>query len=111
MRIQNLLVQELLKNQEFRELLLQRLSLHMHETFSTQNATAVFDNLINTIKPEMVRNCARWPGVLSYSRWEKNVNAFREKFKERNKIMLNSLRDWLSITDEENEKYFSDLGY
>ena len=111
MRIQNLLVQELLKNQEFRELLLQRLSLHMHETFSTQNATAVFDGIINTIKPEMVRNCARWPGVLSYSRWEKNVNAFREKFKERNKIMLNDLRDWLSITDEENEKYFSDLGY
>ena len=83
----------------------------MHETFSTQNATAVFDNLINTIKPEMQRNCERWPGVLSYARWEKNVNAFREKFKKRNVIMLNNLREYLSITDEENEKYFSDLGY
>lgn len=110
-RVQNILVQELLKNQEFRQLLLQRLSLHMHETFTTENTTAVFDNLINTIKPEMLRNCERWPGILSYSRWEKNVNTFREKFKERNKIMLNSLRDWLSITDEENEKYFSDLGF
>ena len=110
-RIQNLWIQELLKNKEFRQLFLERLSLHMHETFSTQNATAVFDNLINTIKPEMQRNCERWPGVLSYARWEKNVNAFREKFKKRNVIMLNNLREYLSITDEENEKYFSDLGY
>ena len=83
----------------------------MHETFTTENATAVFDNIINTIKPEMRRNCERWPGVLSYASWEKKVNAFREKFKVRNKIMLDSLREWLSITDEENEKYFSDLGF
>ena len=110
-RIQNTLIQELLKNQEFRQLFLQRLSLHMHETFTTENATAVFDNIINTIKPEMRRNCERWPGVLSYASWEKKVNAFREKFKVRNKIMLDSLREWLSITDEENEKYFSDLGF
>ena len=63
-RVQNILIQELLKNQEFRQLFLQRLSLHMHETFSTENATAVFDNIINTIKPEMRRNCERWPGLL-----------------------------------------------
>ena len=111
MKTQNILIQELLKNEEFRQLFLQRLSLHLHETFTTENTTLVFDSLINTIKPEMYRNCERWPEILSYARWEKNVNAFREKFKERNKIMLNDLRKFLSITDEENERYFSDLGY
>ena len=111
MRIQNLMIQELLKNEEFRQLFLERLSLHMHETFTTQNTTSVFDSLINTIKPEMYRNCERWPALLTYSKWERNVNVFREKFKERNKIMLNELRNWLAITDEENAKYFSDLGF
>ena len=110
-RIQNLLVQELLKNQEFRQLLLERLSLHMHKTFSTKNTTAVFDDLINTIKPEMQRNCQRWPAVLTYPRWENRVKEFREKFKERNKIMLNDLRQYLKVTEEEEKKYFSDLGY
>lgn len=109
MRIQNILAQELLKNPEFRQLFLERLSLHMHKTFSTENATAVFDNLINTIKPEMPRNCERWPSVLTYPRWEARVKDFREKFKDRNKNMLNDLRKWLSITEEENKKYFSDL--
>ena len=83
----------------------------MHTTFTTKNTTAVFDNLINTIKPEMKQNCERWPGIMSYSRWEKNVNNFREKFKFRNKIMMNDLRKELGITEEENKKYFSDLGF
>lgn len=107
----NILIDLLLKNKEFRELFLERLSLHMHKTFSTKNATEVFDNLINTIKPEMEHNCKRWPAVLSYSSWEKHVDAFREKFKDRNKIVLNSIREELNITAEEEKKYFSDLGY
>lgn len=107
----NRVVSALLRNSEFRTLLLERLSYHMHNTFSPENTTAVFDNLINTIKPEMKRNCERWPSVLTYAKWEKNVAAFREKFKVRNKIMLNDLRSFLSITEEENKKYFADLGY
>lgn len=109
-RLQNILIQKLLKNKEFRKMFLERLSLHMHKTFSTENATAVFDNLISTIKPEMKRNCQRWP-EMSYDKWESHVNAFREKFKARNKTMLNDLRKFLGITAEENRKYFADLGY
>lgn len=107
----NRVVSSLLKNSEFRTLLLERLSYHMHHTFTPENTTAVFDQLINTIKPEMKRNCARWPQVLTYAKWEKNVEAFREKFQVRNKTMLNDLRSFLSITEEENKKYFADLGY
>jgi len=83
----------------------------MHKTFSAKNATTVFDNLINTIKPEMVRNCERWSNLMSYSKWESNVEEFREKFQDRDKDMLNDLREVLKITDEENAKYFADLGF
>jgi hypothetical protein len=110
-RAVNLLISKLLKNNEFRALFLERLSLHMHKTFSAKNATTVFDNLINTIKPEMVRNCERWSNLMSYSKWESNVEEFREKFQDRDKDMLNDLREVLKITDEENAKYFADLGF
>ncbi len=107
----NRVVNSLLRNKEFRTLLLERLSYHLHNTFTPQHTTQAFDNLISIIKPEMERNCQRWPKVMTYDKWEKNVAAFREKFQLRNKIMLNDLRSYLSITDEENKKYFADLGY
>ena len=110
-RAVNTLTYELLKNKDFRLMFIEQLSNHMHTTFTTKNATAVFDNIINTIKPEMEQNCKRWANLMSYSRWVKNVDNFREKFKFRNKIMLNDLRKELAITEEENKKYFSDLGF
>jgi len=58
----------------------------------------------------MKRNCKRWP-KMTYEKWEKNVAAFRANFNTRNKTMLNELRAELSITSEEEKKYFADLGY
>ena len=107
----NRLVVELLKNPDFRRLFMERLSMHMHSTFTTANTQKTFDDLINTIKPEMERNCERWPNVLSYTSWLAKVEKFRAKFATRNKIMLNNLRNGLEITPEENKKYFADLGF
>ena len=106
----NVMINRLLANPEFRALFLQRLSHHMTHTFSTENATAEFDRLIAQIRPEMKRNCERWP-QLSYEKWEKNVAEFREKFAQKPKIMLDDIRKFLSITEEENQKYFGKLGF
>lgn len=108
--VHNVMINRLLANKEFRELFLQRLSHHMKTTFSPKNATAVFDNLVNQIKPEMKRNCERWP-QLSYEKWEKNIEDFRAKFNDKPKVMLDGIRDYLHVTDAENKKYFSNLGY
>lgn len=107
---QNILINRLLKHPEFRTLFLERLSHHLSTTFSHENVTRVFDSLVEQIKPEMKQNCQRWP-QLSYAIWEKNVEEFRAKFKDRPKIILDDLRNHLSITDEENKKYFSHLGF
>ena len=106
----NKLINAVIKNKDFRTLFLERLSLHMHKTFTVENTTAVFDKLINTIKPEMKRNCERWP-KLTYEKWEKNVQDFRTNLTTRNKTMLNELRSTLNITPEEEKKYFADLGF
>ena len=108
--VHNRMINGLLANSEFRQLFLRRLSHHLHHTFTTKNTTKVFDGIVNVIRPEMKRNCERWP-QLSYSTWEKNIVQFRKKFADRNKVMLNDLRQLLSITEKENKKYFGDLGY
>jgi len=110
-RAVNTLTHYLLENKDFRKLFLERLSHHLHTTFTYGNVTSRFDELIKTITPEMERNCKRWPDVKSYNSWEKHLEKFRSMFKDRDKDMLNSLRKELSITDEENKQYFSDLGF
>ena len=107
---QNVLIDRLLKNPEFRQLFLERLSYHLTNTYSAANTTAYFDNFISSIRKEMKYNCERWP-QLKYNQWEKNIEAFRSRFENRPKVVLNDLRQYLSITQEENKKYFSHLGY
>lgn len=108
--VHNVMINRLLQNENFRRLFLQRLSHHLHHTFSEKNANNVFDNIIKQIRPEMKRNCERWP-QLSYEKWEKNIADFRNKFATKPKIMLDDLRSLLSITEQEDKKYFGDLGY
>lgn len=108
---QNKLISELLKNKEFRQLFLERFSMHIHKTFNTEYVTTFFDKLIETIKPEMELNCKRWPHLMSYSDWCKHVEQFRAKLKSRSQTMVEDIRKELSVTPEENKKYFSDLGY
>lgn len=106
----NIMINRLLENKDFRNLFLERLSYHLANTFAPKNTEAHFDNLVAQIKPEMKRNCERWPS-LSYSTWEKNIADFRAMFKEKPKVMLNEIREYLGVTDAENKKYFSKLGY
>lgn len=105
----NVMISRLLANPDFRKLFLQRLSHHLHTTWQTKHATRVFDNLISTIRPEMQRNCQRWASEMSYASWEKYVSSFREKFPTRSKLILDDIRQELSITPEEEKQYFSDL--
>lgn len=107
----NVIINRLLRNKDFRRLYLERLSLHLHKTFEPKHATSVFDALMNTIRPEIAHNGERWPKILPASKWEKNVETFRAKFETRPKKMLNALRKELNITADEDKKYFSDLGY
>ena len=106
----NKMINRLLANPEFRNLFLQRLSHHLTNTISEKNATETFDRLVAQIKPEMKRNCQRWP-QLSYESWEKNIGDFRAKFKDKPKVVLDGVRAYLKVTPEENKKYFAHLGY
>lgn len=106
----NVLINRMLTNNEFRQFFLQRLSYHLTNTYATKNTTAHFDKLIARIRPEMKRNCQRWP-QMGYDAWEKNISEFRARLINRPQIILNEIRDYLKVTPEENKKYFAHLGY
>ncbi|MCH5328337.1 MAG: CotH kinase family protein, partial [Coprobacter sp.] len=108
--VHNIMINRLLANNDFRALFLTRLSHHMQHTFSPENTTAVFDRLVGQIRQEMKYNCERWP-QLSYTQWERNIAAFREKFATRPQTVLNDLRRYLSVSEAENKQYFEKLGF
>lgn len=101
----NTIIDRMLANPQFRDLFLQRLSHHMKHTFSIDNLHKRFDALTETIRPEMKRNCERWPDIMSYDSWEGRVKSFREKFDERGKTMLDGIKQEIGITAEECKKY------
>lgn len=106
----NIVIDRLLRNKKFRQRFLERLSVHMHKTYEPKNAMRVFDNLINTIRPEMQHNCKRWPEFGTPEKWEQRVVTFRKKLETRNKVILDDLRRELHVTPVEDKKYFGDLG-
>ena len=106
----NALINSMLKNPEFRQMFLERLSYHLTNTYSAKNATAYFDKFVAQIRPEMKQNCQRWP-KLGYQKWEENIKEFRSRFAGRPQKVLNDIRSYLHVTPEENKKYFGHLGY
>lgn len=104
------IMRAMLKNPKFRQLFLERTSWHMHHTFSKAYVAKFFNDMMDAIRPEMKRNCERWPD-LSYKNWEAHQVTFVKNFETRPKAMLNDLRKQLRITPEEEKKYFADLGF
>lgn len=103
--LHNVVIDRLLRNDEFRWLFLERLSMHLRSTFKPENAMRVFDALVEEISPEMRLNCGRWPKLLTYDRWVRNVKSFRSKLKGRDRYVLESVRKELKVTKEEEKRY------
>lgn len=101
----NVIIDRILQNPRGRELFLQRWAHHRSVTFSQENALTLFDGIIAAIRPEMERNCKRWP-QMSYTSWEKNVAQFREKIKSRPDELHPDVIRELNVTPEEQKKYF-----
>lgn len=101
----NAMIDRMLQNPDFRKLFLERWAHHYKVTFGKKNALAVFDGIIAKIKPEMERNCQRWP-QMSYKTWQANVEKFRAKIVERPDILHQDVMQELGVTAAERKKYF-----
>lgn len=105
------LTRNIMKNAQFREKFLTRVSELMATTLSNEHVTERIDYYENLLLEEVPRDRKRWGGSLS--RWQDKVQYLRDFINigedgwDQMDNMINKLVDYIGLTDAEIEKYFS----
>ena len=105
------LTRNIMKNAQFREKFLARCSELMATTLSNENVVARIDYYENLLDPEVPRERQRWTST--YKAWKNKVQYLRdfivigEDGWDQMDNMINKLIDYIGLTDEEIDKYFS----
>jgi DNA-binding transcriptional MocR family regulator len=66
--------------------------------FNAPRATALFDQMVDAMRPEMARQIARWGKPSSMSEWEKNIKQMRYFIEERPDYALENLRKYFGVS-------------
>lgn len=105
------LTRNIMKNAQFREKFLARTSELMATTLSNENVTARIDYYESLLDPEVPRERKRWDN--NYKAWKNKVQYLRDFINigedgyDQMDNMINKLIDYIGLTDEEIDKYFS----
>ncbi len=97
------LLVNLLKNEEFKNLFIERMAHHLNNTFETERVLAVIDKFAGAIEPEMHRHLARWGGTVSG--WNSQVQRLRNFAEKRQAIILPHIRRKFNLTNEEMKMF------
>ncbi len=106
-RVSTALFRNLIVNQEFQRMFVERLALHVNTTFHPDRIYQRLDELTELYRPEMPRNQARWN--LTMERWEKSLDDLRRYFDLRYGYMLPQAQRFFNLTNQEMELYFGGL--
>lgn len=104
-----ILINGLLAHPEGRDLFLKRYAELMGTILNEEYFVSTIDRIAAMIEADIPQDRARWGQ--SYSSWEKAVDELRAYFADgkRTRTILNSLRDYFYLSDEQMEYYFGDL--
>ncbi len=101
------LTRNIIKNPDFRQKFLERLSYHMEHTLSNDYVLGRIDELYSLLEPEVAREKARWGG--SKWSWEHvyvaNLRAFITKHDHLGDI-VRRLQRYIGLTQKEIDQYF-----
>ena len=67
-----------------------------------------FDALVDSIRPEMTLHCEKWKSVLTYSKWEKQIELMRSRIDERSGKIIGYLSEYFELTEAEKQQYFGE---
>lgn len=67
---------------------------------------SLYDEMVESIRPEMPRTIQRWGWPSSMSKWEDNINDLRNNIKNRRKNAIKSLQSYFGIPDERMAELF-----
>lgn len=100
------LLRNLMKNKEFKQTFLERLSYNMKNTWKKETVLAQIDKAYNEIKAEMPRNQARWG--MTMAQWKSGIARLKLFVNLREGYLLKQTKSYFHLTDSEMEKYFGD---
>lgn len=105
----NAFMRAVLTNKEARDTFIKRYAELMRTVLNEEYIVGYIDNLVAQIDSEMPRDRSRWNN--SYERWQNEVQKLRDYVKDgkRTRIVINGLRSYFYLNDEQMEYYFGDL--
>lgn len=92
------LMRELMKSADFRELFLSSYVKNLETTFKTERMLEIFDRMMAEIEGEMPDQIARWNSHSSVESWKRYVSSLREIVSEQNGIIRETLIRTISGT-------------
>ena len=104
-----ILINGLLSHPEGRDLFLKRYAELMGTILNEEYFVSTIDRIVAMIEADMPQDRARWGQ--SYSGWEKSVEQLRAYFAggKRTRTILNSLRGYFGLNDQQMEYYFGEI--
>ena len=88
------------ENAAWRDYCVERYVEVVETYFNAQRATALFDEMVAEIRPEMRRQISRWGKPGSMSEWEKSISQMRYFIEERPAYALENMRKYFGVSKE-----------
>ena len=88
------------KNAAWRDYCVERYVEVVETYFNADRATALFDEMVAAIRPEMPRQIERWNRPYSMEEWEANVADMREIIAARPEYALENMREYFGVSQE-----------
>lgn len=100
----NTILRGLMKNKEFKNKFLERLSYNMNNVWTDENVMNRYKELYAMLEPEMPRNQKRWGQ--SMQTWYDECKFLEKYIKKRRTYMLSSIKSYFGLSSKEMAKYF-----
>ena len=97
------LVNMLVKNDQFRDLLLKEFAYQLENVWTPENVNRYIDDYLAKILPDMHRECERW--MKDYGSWERSVQSLRNFIADREHFIIQQLKEQFILSDEEMRGY------
>ncbi|MBO6064824.1 MAG: CotH kinase family protein, partial [Lachnospiraceae bacterium] len=102
----NILMVNLLKNREFKDMFLKRYAELMDSFLNEQFITAEIDRYVEILTPEIEKDRARWG--YSVNGWKSSVQKLYDYVKDgaRDKNVLKDIKSYFNLSDAQMKEYF-----
>ncbi len=104
--VENKLFRYIMSNDKIVERYLTRFGELLSGPWAPDELLTKFDALVESIRPEMTQHCEKWSEVLTYSKWEKQIELMRSRIEERAGKIIGYLSEYFELDTADKERFF-----